>query len=152
MLVLTLSPGRDHSARRRHPWVFSGAVRERQGDGSDGLVEVRSSTGELVGRGMIGSGRSIVARLWTFGDEVFDGRTIGNRFAAARKLRKDLIPPDTTGYRTLHSEGDHVPGVIAVKQFPATVRPHRLTASATRDGPFRRARVGERDDIDLLLT
>ncbi len=113
MLVLTLAPGREHSVLRRHPWVFSGAVRGREGDDASGIVEVRSSANEPLGRGVGGSGRTIVAKLWTFGAEPFDGRAIRARFEAARRLRGDAIPAETTGYRTLHAEGDFVPGVVA---------------------------------------
>jgi len=98
---------------RRHPWVFSGAVRSREGDENAGIVEVRSSAGEVLGRGVAGSGRTIVAKLWTFGAEPFDGETIRSRFRAARSLRLAVVPPGTTGHRTLHAEGDFVPGVVA---------------------------------------
>ena len=113
MLVLTLAPGRERSALRRHPWIFSGAVRARAGDDADGRAEVRSSQGEVVGRGVTGSGRTIVAKLWTFGAEPFDARTIASRFRRARALRERLVPAETTGYRTLHAEGDFAPGVVA---------------------------------------
>ncbi|HET9795164.1 MAG TPA: class I SAM-dependent rRNA methyltransferase [Thermoanaerobaculia bacterium] len=113
MLVLTLAPGREHSVLRRHPWVFSGAVRSRAGEEASGLVEVRASTSDRLGAGVSGAGPTIVAKLWTFGDEPFDGGTIRARFRAARALRRDSVPPETTGYRTLHAEGDFVPGVVA---------------------------------------
>ncbi len=113
MLVLTLAPGREHSVLRRHPWVFSGAVRRRDGDESSGRVEVRSSSNETLGRGLLGAGRTIVAKLWTFGEEPFDGGTIRARFGAARALRRDVVPAETTGYRILHAEGDFVPEVVA---------------------------------------
>jgi 23S rRNA (cytosine1962-C5)-methyltransferase len=113
MLVLTLAPGREHSVLRRHPWVFSGAVRASAGDDGDGLAEVRSSAGEVLGRGFTGSGRTIVAKLWTFGPEAFDGAAIRTRFEGAKALRAAVVPPETTGYRLLHAEGDHAPGVVA---------------------------------------
>ncbi|HET7453128.1 MAG TPA: class I SAM-dependent rRNA methyltransferase [Thermoanaerobaculia bacterium] len=113
MLVLTLSPGRENSVLRRHPWLFSGAVRSRTGDEADGRAEVRTSAGEVVGRGIAGSGRTIVAKLWTFGAEPFDRATIASRFRAARALRERVVPDGTSGYRTLHAEGDLVPGVVA---------------------------------------
>jgi 23S rRNA (cytosine1962-C5)-methyltransferase len=113
MLVLTLAPGREHSVLRRHPWVFSGAVRGRVGDDASGIVEVRSSANETLGRGLGGSGRTIVAKLWTFGAGPFDGATIRARFEAARELRAGAVPAGTTGYRALHAEGDFVPGVVA---------------------------------------
>jgi 23S rRNA (cytosine1962-C5)-methyltransferase len=121
MLVLTLAPGREHSVLRRHPWVFSGAIRGSAGDDGDGLAEVRSSAGEVLGRGFTGSGRTIVAKLWTFGGGPFDGTTIRARFAAAKALREAVLPPDTTGCRLLHAEGDHAPGVVADRYGDAHV-------------------------------
>ena len=113
MLVLTLASGREHSVLRRHPWVFSGAVRGSAGDDRDGLAEVRSSAGDLLGSGFTGSGRTIVAKLWTFGGEPFDAATIRRRFEAAKAIRAEVLPAETTGYRLLHAEGDHAPGVVA---------------------------------------
>jgi 23S rRNA G2069 N7-methylase RlmK/C1962 C5-methylase RlmI len=47
----------------------------------------------------------------------FDGRPIDpalfhQRFGAARRLRLEVLPPETTGYRAVKSEGDHCPGVL----------------------------------------
>ena len=121
MVTLTLSPGRDHSVRRRHPWVFSGAVRRREGDETDGEAEVRSSSGEILGRGLSGSGRTIVARLWTFGAASFDAGAIEARMRDARRLRDEVVPEATTGYRTLHAEGDGAPGIVADRYGDAHV-------------------------------
>ena len=41
-----------------------------------------------------------------------DGELFRERFAAARALRDRFIPPDTTGYRAVNSEGDLSPGVV----------------------------------------
>lgn len=113
MLIQTLKAGRDESVRRRHPWLFSGAVRRHEGDGSDGLAEVRSAEGEVLARGFASPGRPIEAKLWAFGNEPFDPALRARRFAAALAHRRAVVPPDTTGYRLLNSEGDHAPGLIA---------------------------------------
>jgi 23S rRNA (cytosine1962-C5)-methyltransferase len=113
MLIQTLRPGRDESVRRRHPWLFSGAVRRHEGDASDGLAEVRSSEGEVLAHGLACPGSPIEAKLWAFGAEEFNPALMARRFAAALAHRIAVVPPDTTGYRLLNSEGDHVPGLIA---------------------------------------
>ncbi len=136
MITFTLAPGREHSVHRRHPWIFSGAVRGQAGDPSDGVASVRSAAGEALGQGVVGGGRSIVARLWTFGPEPFDAGTIRSRFRAARELRREVVSPDTTGYRVLHSEGDHVPGVVADRYGESDVL--LLTAEGTA---LRRAEI-----------
>jgi 23S rRNA (cytosine1962-C5)-methyltransferase len=112
MRVLELSPGREASVRRRHPWLFSGAIRRRSGH-PDGLAEVRNAAGFVVARGLDCPGSALEARLWTFGDTPFDLGTYRRRFARAKALREGLPGTGTTGYRLLHSEGDETPGVIA---------------------------------------
>jgi 23S rRNA (cytosine1962-C5)-methyltransferase len=111
--TLTLRPGRDVSVRRRHPWLFSGAIRDRSGEAADGLAEVRDAGGTLLGRGLLCPSSQIECRLWTFGEEPFDPDTVRSRFRAAGELRRRIVPGETTGYRLLHSEGDECPGLVA---------------------------------------
>lgn len=113
MIRLTLKPGRDASVRRRHPWVFSGAAAGRDGDGADGLVEVADASGRVLAHGAWSPASQILARLWTFDGRRPDRALFRERFAAARRLREEVVPAETTGYRALNSEGDLCPGVIA---------------------------------------
>ena len=113
MIRLDLKPGRDASVRRRHPWLFSGAVARSSGELSDGIAEVFSSGGERLGAGAHSPDSQIVARLWVFGSSPPPARALFDaRFEAARKLREGILPPETTGYRGVHSEGDLCPGVV----------------------------------------
>jgi 23S rRNA (cytosine1962-C5)-methyltransferase len=112
VIRLVVRAGREESMRRRHPWVFSGAVASSDGDGSDGVAQVVDSRGEPLGIGAYSPHSQIVARIWSF-----DGRRPGpdlfrRRFATARRLRKEILPPETTGYRAVNSEGDLCPGVL----------------------------------------
>jgi 23S rRNA (cytosine1962-C5)-methyltransferase len=46
---LILKHGREKSLKRRHPWVFSGAIARVEGKPDSGeTVEVRSSDGEVL--------------------------------------------------------------------------------------------------------
>jgi len=112
LIRLRLKPGRDESVRRRHPWVFSGAVASTEGDGSDGRAEVVDASGRRLARGAYSPDSQIVARLWTFGDREVDVAVFRERFAAARRLREEILPGETTGYRAINSEGDACPGVL----------------------------------------
>lgn len=107
-----MKPGRDASVRRRHPWLFSGAIGARRGDGSDGVAEVYSSDGQRLAAGAYSPDSQIVARLWTFDEELPGPGLFERRFAAARRLRERVLPPETTGFRGVHSEGDRCPGVV----------------------------------------
>ena len=116
MIRLTLKRGREASVLRRHPWLFSGAMASADGDGSDGHAEVLDAAGRPLARGAYSPDSQIVARLWTFQSEG-DGREpdaalFRERFAAARRLREQILPPETTGYRAVNSEGDRCPGVL----------------------------------------
>jgi 23S rRNA (cytosine1962-C5)-methyltransferase len=112
MIRLTLKPGREASVARRHPWLFSGGVASAAGDGSDGHAEVVDSGGRILARGAYSPDSQILARLWTFDGRVPDGALFRERFAAARKLREECLPPETTGHRAVNSEGDFCPGVL----------------------------------------
>ena len=116
LIRLILRPGREVSVKRRHPWLFSGAVARTEGDGSDGHAEILDSNGRSLARGAYSPDSQIVARLWTFhsqgGGRVPDASLIRERFFSARKLREQILPAGTTGYRAVNSEGDGCPGVL----------------------------------------
>jgi len=97
---------------RRHPWVFSGAIARTEGDGADGVAEVVDARGRPLARGAYSPDSQIVARLWTFDGRAPGGELFRERFAAARSLRREILPPETTGYRAVNSEGDLCPGVL----------------------------------------
>ena len=112
MIRLFLKPGREASVSRRHPWVFSGAVASREGDGSDGRAEVLDSAGNSMALGAYSPHSQIVARLWSFDGRAPDVDLFRERFATARRLRFEVLPAETTGYRAVNSEGDRCPGVL----------------------------------------
>jgi 23S rRNA (cytosine1962-C5)-methyltransferase len=115
LIRLTLRPGREASVLRRHPWVFSGAVARTEGDGAEedaGIAEIVDSAGRPLAHGAYSSDSQIVARLWTFDGRLPDAELFRERFAAAKALRAEVVPPQTTGYRAINSEGDLCPGVL----------------------------------------
>jgi hypothetical protein len=112
MIRLRLKPGREVSVARRHPWLFSGAVASQEEDGSDGHAEVVDSDGEPLARGSYSPGSQILARLWTFDGRAPDKALFRERFEAARRLRAAIMPPETSGFRAINSEGDLCPGVL----------------------------------------
>ena len=131
MIRLTLKPDRGESVRRRHPWVFSGAIAAESGDGSDGIAEVVDAKGTALARGAWSPRSQIVARLWTFDDRAPDLALFRERFETARRLRAELLPPETTGFRAVNSEGDLCPGVL-VDVFGEVVVMELLTEGTSR--------------------
>ncbi len=112
MRTLFLRPGRDSATRRRHPWLFSGAVEREAGDGANGLVEARKEGGEFLARGFASPGSPILARWWTFADEPVDAALVTRRVEDAVALRERVVPPETDGYRVVNAEGDFLPGLV----------------------------------------
>jgi 23S rRNA (cytosine1962-C5)-methyltransferase len=112
LIRLRLRPGREASVLRRHPWLFSGAIASAEGDGADGRAEVVDAGGRPLARGAYSPDSQIVARLWSFDGREPDGTLFRERFASAKALREQILPPQTTGYRAVNSEGDLCPGVL----------------------------------------
>lgn len=112
MIRLVLKAGRDESVRRRHPWLFSGAIAAREGEGSDGIAEVVAADGTPLAYGAYSPRSQIVARLWSFDGRIPATELFRERFAAARALRDRTLSADTTGFRLVNSEGDRCPGVL----------------------------------------
>jgi 23S rRNA (cytosine1962-C5)-methyltransferase len=110
--------------RRRHPWIFSGAVDGVEGDAAAGdTVEVRSAEGEAMGRASYSPNSQIRARMWTFADEVIDFEFLRRRVRLAIDQRAQLgfrLPGDTRqprvetdAFRLIFAESDGLPGFIA---------------------------------------
>ncbi|HET7671942.1 MAG TPA: class I SAM-dependent methyltransferase [Burkholderiales bacterium] len=113
--MIHLKPGRDKSLKRRHPWVFSGAVEKVTGKPGPGdTAEVRNSSGNAVARAAYSPASQIRARVWTFDPaEEIDAAFFRNRLMRALALREGL-PAARTGnaLRLVHGESDGLPGLI----------------------------------------
>lgn len=111
---ITLKPGRERSAVRLHPWIFSGAVASLQDQVEAGdTVAVRGSDGSIVGVGTWSPESQIRVRLWSFDPEcVINGEFIDARVARAVGNRAVLMVSESTNaYRLINAEGDGMPGV-----------------------------------------
>lgn len=67
MAELILAPGRERSVRRRHPWIFDGAVARLVGRaGSGDTVTVMTADGEPLAKAAFSPASRIRARVWSF--------------------------------------------------------------------------------------
>ena len=117
-----LRAGRDRSVRRRHPWVFSGAVARVTGDPAPGTtVLVRDDAGAALGRAAWSPQSQLVARMWTFQpDERVDEAFVAARVTAAAARRAPL-GVRTNAARLVFSESDGVPGCTVDRYGPVAV-------------------------------
>ena len=119
MIKIILKKGREESLRRFHPWVFSGAIADIQGNPNEGdMVAVHASDGIFMAYGHYQIG-SIAVRVLSFDDsavrpdfwEITLSRAYQVRLACG--LHSCLEGPGQTNcYRLVHGEGDNLPGLI----------------------------------------
>jgi 23S rRNA (cytosine1962-C5)-methyltransferase len=111
---LVLKKGRDKSLRRRHPWVFSGAIEKVVGKPQAGdTVIVQDSSGKPLARAAYSPKSQIRARVWTFDDEEVDAAFFRARLSQAIALRAALpASRHTNALRLVHGESDGLPGLI----------------------------------------
>ena len=115
MIKIILRRGREESLLRFHPWVFSGAIAEVQGNPKEGeIVAVHASDGSFLAYGHYQIG-SIAVRVQSFDDSALRPDFWETMLARALQVRIacGLHGSDTTNcYRLVHGEGDNLPGLI----------------------------------------
>jgi len=111
--ALVLKRGREKSLKRRHPWIFSGAVEKAAGKAGD-TVEVRDSSGKPIALAAYSPKSQIRARVWTFDlSESVGVDFFRNRIQKAVGLRERLpAAKHTNAMRLIHGESDGLPGLV----------------------------------------
>ncbi len=118
--ALILAPGKDRAVLRRHPWIFSGAVRRQTGNPQEGdIVDVFDSEGKWLAAGHFQSG-SIVCKVLSFDTPDVDPdkhpEFWRQRIHQAIEYRRRLgffELGNTNVFRLVHAEGDFLPGLVA---------------------------------------
>jgi 23S rRNA (cytosine1962-C5)-methyltransferase len=112
---IILKKGKEISLKRRHHWVFSGAIHQMpEGLLNGDLASVFSSRDEFLGTGHFSHG-SIMVRIISFEERIIDQDFWNEKIASAFNLRENLgltENPKTNVYRLVHGEGDLLPGLI----------------------------------------
>ena len=115
METVRLKPGREKSALRHHPWLFSGAVAAVDAPPENGAtVRVTDSRGGFLGYAAWSEMSQLKLRFWSFAeDHVPDGHFFRDRLERAWRLRLALgIPERSAAWRLVHAEADGLPGVV----------------------------------------
>lgn len=111
---MKLKPGRDKSARRFHPWIFTGAVDRITGAPQSGdEVRVVAHNGDFLARGFFSTQGQICCRLCRWEDAPVDAAYLQLKLSRAYRLRRSLFAEaQTDAYRIFNAEGDGIPGLI----------------------------------------
>jgi len=137
MVKVVLKSGKDQSARRLHPWVFSGAIKKFYGEPYEGcMIEVFDNKDEFLGIGHYQVG-SIAVRILSFEKTEIDQDFWNRKISNAWNYRKNIgiIDNDKTNvFRLIHAEGDELPGLIVdFYNGTAVVQMHSVGMYKNRD-------------------
>ena len=122
---LIIAPGKEKAILRRHPWIFSGAVKRIEGDPQEGdLVDVVDAHGQWMATGHY-QNESIICKVLSFDTPQIDDDFFRQRLASAIAYRQslgffDYLNPNckisnselTNVFRLVHAEGDYLPGLV----------------------------------------
>ena len=112
--TIILKQGRDHSIKRFHPWVFSGAIQQITDGLKDGdWIEVQDSSKKTLGFGHYQKGTITVRVIWFGaippGDSVYRTKI---EIAFTQRWETRVVSEYTNAFRLVHGEGDGLPGLI----------------------------------------
>ncbi len=115
MKSLHLKAGREKSVKRRHPWIFSGAVERVDGEPASGeTLLVKSADGQPCAVAAWSPQSQIRARVWSFdpGSRI-EKSFFESTLKKAIQLRHSLPAfQHSNALRLVHGESDGLPGVI----------------------------------------
>jgi 23S rRNA (cytosine1962-C5)-methyltransferase len=128
-----LKAGRDKSVKRRHPWIFSGAVEKVDGEPSSGETVLVKAAGQPVAVAAWSPQSQIQARVWSFDPGTrIDKAFFDSTLKKAIQLRHSLPAfHHSNALRLVHGESDGLPGLI-VDRYGDVLVAQFLSAGAER--------------------
>lgn len=110
-MIAVLHNKRRKLIQRRHPWVYSRAIRRFYDDPGPGdIVTLVSEEDEFIARGMWNPRSDIRMRILTWLDEPIDEQFWDFRLRQALMLRG--LTPEGEARRIINAENDYLPGLI----------------------------------------
>ncbi len=113
--MIVLKPGKEKSLKRRHPWIFSGAIDQRPLSFEPGeIFPVYSATGDWLALAYFHPHNSLAGRVISFQDLPHE-EVIQKSLQRAVELRSQLFQSKSkmiNAYRLVNAEGDGLPGLV----------------------------------------
>jgi 23S rRNA (cytosine1962-C5)-methyltransferase len=160
MFSVILKKSADKFIKRKHPWIFSGAIEKVEGNPSNGeSVHIFTSDKILVGYGSYSPSSQIRVRVWSFdAEEKVDEKFFKRKVEQAYSIREKIIDTSrTNAYRIINAESDGIPGLIA-DRYGEILICQFLSAGAeffkemiveTLNDAFKPAGIYERSDVEV---
>lgn len=95
-----------------HVWAYRGETEEELAVDQLESALVCDDRGRLLGSALIDARSPVPVRLYSRKQEEFDENLIASRLEQALQWRRQVVAPDSTGYRLVFSESDALPGLI----------------------------------------
>ena len=160
MPSVILKKAADSFIKRKHPWIFSGAIEKVEGNPSNGqTVQIFTSNKTLVGNGSFSPSSQIRVRVWSLNpEEKIDMDFFRRKISFANSLRETVIDiSKTNAYRIINAESDGLPGLIVdryadylVCQFlSAGVELNKKLIIEILDEVFKPDGIFERSDVEV---
>ena len=160
MSSVILKKAADSFIKRKHPWIFSGAIEKVDGNPSNGeTVQIFTSNKILVGYGSYSPSSQIRVRVWSLDpEEKIDSDFFRRKVLLASEIRKQIVDTSkTNAYRIINAESDGLPGLI-VDRYSEYLVCQFLSAGAEfnknliieiLDDVFNPAGIYERSDVEV---
>ena len=114
MKKVILKPSKEKSLLRKHPWIFSGAIKKIEDGIKDGdIVEVFTNKENYIATGHYNEG-NISVRIFDFNQTKIDEKYWKLKIEKAynQRLKTVKIDSENNVFRLIHADGDHMPGFI----------------------------------------
>ncbi|MBS3796428.1 MULTISPECIES: class I SAM-dependent methyltransferase [unclassified Pseudoalteromonas] len=158
--AIYLQPGREKSLKRKHPWIFSKAVKKVKGNLALGdTVTVYDSQGKFLATAAYSPESQIRARVWSFDErEQIDVDFFHQRLLRALDARQHTIAEGgLTGFRLCAAESDGLPGItidkfanyLVCQLLSAGAERHKGDLVAALQRIFPDCAIYERSDVDV---
>lgn len=131
MAAIEIKADRVKALKRKHPWVFSKAIKKVFGNPKLGeTIDVYGPNQQWLAKAAYSPHSQIRARIWSFNDESIDVDFFVKKIERAKQVRQPIIERgNINGYRLLAAESDGLPGVT-VDVFDKTIVCQLLSAGA----------------------
>lgn len=113
-LAMHVTPAAERAIRQRHPWLFNRSIIKQSHTGTTGdLAVVFDRRDRFLAIGLFDSTSPIRVRILQHQIPApIDSDWFRQRLLSSTQKRDPLTQTKTTGYRLVHGENDHLPGLV----------------------------------------
>jgi len=162
MSSVKLKKSADSFIKRKHPWIFSGAIEKVDGNPANGeTVQIFTSNKTPIGFGSFSPSSQIRVRVWSFNpEEIIVDEFFRKKILLAHSLREKIIDTSkTNAYRIINAESDGLPGLVVDRYsnylvcqfFTSGVEAYKEIIIEILNDIFKPTGIYERSDVEVRI-